>query len=96
MEWAAHDHRPKAAAPEARLELLELCWQVVGPSRKILSCGVYRTEVGLELRCGYDELDLFRSERVPDVAVGRLAAAGWKALVLEQGGFTELGPDHLA
>ena len=42
-------------APEPRLELLETCWRVTAPSgsSKVLACGVYRTDVGLELRAGY-------------------------------------------
>jgi hypothetical protein len=32
---------------------IETCWALRGPSRRLLTCGIYRTDVGLEIRVGY-------------------------------------------
>jgi hypothetical protein len=51
--------RPKA---EPRLELLEMCWRVVGSSQRVIECGIYRTDIGLDVRVGYSIEDLLRSQ----------------------------------
>ena len=57
--------------------------------RVIRGCG--RTSApGLELRCGYSEHDLFRSERVADIDAARSLAEQWKGAVLAKGGFKEM------
>jgi hypothetical protein len=75
---------------EPRLELVEMCWRFVGPSRKVFECGVYRTDVSLEVRAGYGPDDLVRSERAVEVGSARLIAAEWRKAVIAKGGFTEL------
>ena len=50
---------------EPRLDLLETCWRFLGPSRRVFECGIYRTDVGLELRAGYGPDDLRIPERDP-------------------------------
>ena len=59
----------------------------MGPSRKELSCGVYRTLAGLELRCGYTVDDLLRSARIGPQDDARYTAAGWLHIVLSNGSF---------
>jgi hypothetical protein len=78
---------------EPRLELVEMCWRFVGPSRKVFECGVYRTEVSLEVRAGYGPDDLVRSERAVEIGSARLIAAEWRKAVLAKGGFTALPAD---
>jgi hypothetical protein len=78
---------------EPRLELLEMCWRFVGPSRKVFECGVYRTDISLEVRAGYGPEDLVRSERAVEIGSARLIAAEWRNAVLAKGGFTELPAD---
>ena len=75
---------------EPRLELLETCWQMRGPSGKVFECAIYRADVGLELRVGYDVNDRVTTAVVADIEMGRARAAKLKGLVLEKGGFEEL------
>jgi hypothetical protein len=71
--------------------LIEMLWQVVGPSGKPIVCGVYETSAGLEVRCHLVEsIDaLVRSERVGDIDIARDVSAAWKQAALDKG-FTEL------
>jgi hypothetical protein len=76
--------------PEPRLELLETCWQFVGPSKRTLTCGIYGTDAGLEVRVGYGADDLLYSQRVVDQALASEIAAQLRKTVIEKGGFTEV------
>ena len=67
--------------------LVEPYWRAIGPSRKELSCGLYRTAAGLELRCGYEGDDLLRSTRIGPRDGARYTAAGWLHVVLSNGAF---------
>ncbi len=75
---------------EPRLDLIEVCWRVVGPSTKIIECGIYRTDAGLEVRCGYSVEHLLRSEFATGIDIARDIASAWKDAVIEKGSFTEL------
>ena len=89
-DWLLHTH--KASEPPApQLDLLRLYWRMVGPSGRPLSCGLYRTTEGLELRCGYSGDDLLRSQLTPDIETASEVAEGWKLIVLTVDSFTELG-----
>jgi hypothetical protein len=44
------------------LTLLEPSWEMTSPRGRVLTCGVFQTIVGLEVRCGYAEDDLIRSQ----------------------------------
>lgn len=62
-----------------------------GPSGRVLSCGVYRTDApGLEVRTGYGDDDLLRSQRVAEIGAARELAQQWRAAVLQTAGFIEL------
>lgn len=82
--------RPKDAP---RLEPLEPCWRMKGPSGKVLQCGVYRIATGLEVRCGYGEDDLLRSQLAPEIGTARDVAEQWRQAVIAKGGFVELRND---
>ena len=57
----------------------------------IISCGIYRTDgPGLEVRCGFSEDDLLRSQRVPEMGSGRELAEDWRQAALAKGNFVEL------
>lgn len=56
-----------------------------------LSCGLYRTDAGLEVRCGYGEENLLRSQVVPTLEAGRTLTAQWHAAVVEKGGHVDVG-----
>ena|SRR5687768_585246 len=42
---------------EPRLELVEMVWRMRSQQKamRIVECGVYRTDAGLEVRCSYEE-----------------------------------------
>lgn len=69
------------------LTLLEMCWELTSPRGRVLSCGIYRTDAGLETRAGYGE-DLLRSQYAREIANARTVAADWKAIA-QQKGFSE-------
>ena len=94
MDWATHDHQPGKDRKLPRLDLIEVCWRVVGPSTHVIECGIYRTDAGLEVRCGYSAEHLLRSEFSTDIDIARDIADAWKHAVIEKGSFTELpNPD---
>jgi len=53
------------------LTLIETCWRMTGPSRRVLDCTICRVETGVEVRCGYGPDDLLRSQLAPDVEAAR-------------------------
>ena len=50
-----------------RVELLERCWRFVGPGPRVLECGLYAVETGLEVRVGYSAEDVVRTQLTPDI-----------------------------
>ena len=77
-------HRPQPPT----LTLIETCWELTSPRRRVLSCGIYQTDVGLETRAGYGE-DLLRSQFARQIGTARELANSWKIAALEKG-FPEL------
>ena len=45
--------RDAAAETRATLRSVEVCWRAVDPSEKVIKCGIYHTDVGLDVRVGY-------------------------------------------
>ena len=76
-------------APEPRLELAAPCWRMRRPSGHVLSCAIYRTDVGLEVRAGYAN-DLLHSQRVFSEEAGFVYAERYPQAILAKGGFEEL------
>ena len=77
---------------EPRLELVELCWRMRSQQKatRILECGIYRTDAGLEVRAGYGVQDLLYSVVVMNVDRGRARAGELRQAVVDKGGFEEL------
>ena len=69
---------------------IETCWALVGPSRRPLTCGIYRTDLGLELRVGYSERARLYSCRVAGLGIARAAATQLRDAVNGEGVFEEL------
>jgi hypothetical protein len=61
------------------MTLIETSWQLTSPRGRVLTCGLFRTIAGLEVRCGYGEADLIRSQYAREVEAARAVAADWKA-----------------
>ena len=76
-------------AEEPRLELVAPCWRMRGPSSQVLSCAIYRTDVGLEVRAGYAN-DLLHSQHVFSEEAGVVWAERCRQAILAKGGFEEL------
>jgi hypothetical protein len=53
------------------LTLLETCWRMKGPSNRGLGCAIYKHMAGVEVRCGYGEDDLLRSQTAPEIGTAR-------------------------
>ena len=71
------------------LTLLETCWEMTSRRGRVLSCGVFSMIVGLEVRCGYSEDDLIRSQYARELRTARESATDWKRGALEKG-FSEV------
>lgn len=72
--------------PEPRLDLIESCWTFKSPtSQRVISYGIYQTDAGLEIRAGYSDDDILRTERVPAIESARVLADGWRAMMRERG-----------
>jgi len=89
MDWALHDHRAQRRATSAPV-VATTHWRLVGPSVKVVTCVTVRDPLGLELRAGYSDLDLLRSERVSSPTMAAMLAGECKAVVMAKGSFTDL------
>ena len=73
---------------------LQTYWRVVGPtSNKPITCALYRTPEGLEVRAGHGEQDRLLSQRVYTLLAAETYAAAWKAAA-DARGFREIGLDE--
>ena len=72
-----------------------MCWRMRSQQKttRILECGIYRTDAGLEVRAGYAPDDLLYSMRVSDEAQGSTLAESLRQTVFAKGGFTEINRD---
>lgn len=66
--------------------LVRSFWTLLSPSNVLITCGMYRTSNGYEVRAGQGEGDasLLRQEVFTD-AIAETYAAGWKSAALVQG-----------
>ena len=53
---------------------IETCWALLGPSRRLLTCGIYRTDAGLEIRVGYGDRMPLYSRNESELTAARAAA----------------------
>lgn len=66
--------------------LVESCWRLRFGTR-LVACGIYSDAApGLDVRAGFTEDDLLRSERAPDLRTARELAEAWRLEVLAKGG----------
>jgi len=74
MDFDPYQSRWRENVPP--MTLLEACWQMTSPRGRVLTCGVFRTIAGLEVRCGYSEEDLIRSQYAREVETATLLRSG--------------------
>lgn len=80
-----------ALMPETpRLELLETRWRVRDPHGRALTCGIYLSDTGYDVRSEYSADQLVRSQWARDVDAARRIADGWLRALREQGDVEEL------
>jgi hypothetical protein len=61
-----------------RPEPLEVCWRLVeGSSTRILTCSMFASDSGVELRVGYVAQSPLYSQRVDDIEAARRLARNW-------------------
>jgi hypothetical protein len=61
------------------IELVQTFWHMVAPSGRTVTCALYRTTWGLELRAGYNNGDRLLVQRVFGAHVAEVYAAAWRA-----------------
>jgi hypothetical protein len=92
VDWN-HVYTPAAPAGPSAPALLEVCWQLRAPSGRVITCGIYRDAApGLDVRCGFSEEDLLRSQRSPEIGSARELAETWRHAVIAKG-FVEIVDD---
>jgi hypothetical protein len=87
MDWDnVRGEKPRQPPALPVLDLLETCWRVAGTSGRAISCGIYRTQgPGVEVRAGFSEDDLVRSQRTADIGSARELAEDWRQAALAKG-----------
>jgi hypothetical protein len=53
------------------MTLLETSWQMGSQKGRTLVCGIYQTVIGLEVRAGFNEDDLIRSQFARKITTAR-------------------------
>jgi hypothetical protein len=71
------------------LERLKTYWRVEGHTHKPITCALYRTPAGLEVRGERSADDLIFSHYVMNEVDGDSYAAAWRAALDEKGGFID-------
>jgi hypothetical protein len=92
MDWNSVRGTGRKSDDAPALDLVETCWRMKGPSGRVFACAIYRDAAapGLEVRCGYGEDDLLRSQRTPEIGAARELAEQWRQAVLAKGGCEEI------
>ena len=74
---------------QPRIELAQTFWRMAAPSGRHITCALYRTAEGLELRAGEGEGDHLLWNRVQTPHAAEVIAAMWKTAAAAQG-FSDL------
>jgi hypothetical protein len=87
MDWDnVRGEKPSRPMPLPMLDLLETCWRLTATSGRILTCGIYRTDApGLEVRAGYGDDDLRRSQLATEIESAREIAEKWRRAAIDKG-----------
>ena len=87
MDWNnVRTPQPRPQDPPSAT-LIEKAWQLRAPSGRVITCGIYSDAApGLDVRVGFSEDDLLRSQRAAEIGTARDIAEEWKEAVLAKGG----------
>jgi hypothetical protein len=93
MDWdRAYTPSPALTDPAAPTPL-EVYWRIRTPSNKVVTCAIVRDAApGLEVRAGFSDDDILRSQRMADLGDARALAAEWKRMALAKG-FVEIADE---
>jgi hypothetical protein len=81
------------AAEEPSLQLVEVCWQVRSMTDgKTLTCSIFRSARGVEVRALYSAGDIAHSKPFGDIQIARDYARTLHEIVISKGGFKPLPP----
>ena len=69
---------------------IETCWALLGPSQRALTCAIYQTDVGLEVRVGYGDYPHLCSRRAKELGIARRTALELREAVNYNGVFQEV------
>jgi hypothetical protein len=68
------------------LQLLKICWQVIGPTGRPICCGIYVDDrPGVEVRVGYTLSDIVKARRMADAETAERVAEQWRLTALADG-----------
>ena len=76
---------PQSKGDSRELTLLRTFWTLLTPGGKTITCAVYETPGGLELRAGQGEADTLLQQRVLTQAIASTYADGWKTAAMSRG-----------
>jgi len=88
MAWSLFETNSGHDRP-IQAEVLKTYWRLVGPTQRPITCALYRTGAGLELRTYLGTSDLLYWLPVSTEHEGADQAAAWKAAALTVPGFTD-------
>ena len=88
MPWSLFSRNSRQSGA-LRVEVVKTYWCLMGPTRRPITCILYRSHAGLELRTYRGADDLLYSFAVETENQAADQAAAWKAAVMTSAGFTE-------
>jgi hypothetical protein len=95
MDWnrGTHDAAVPTTPEPSSSALIETVWRLRAPSGRVLTCGIYRDAApGLDVRCGFSDEDLVRSQRAAEIGRARELADEWRRAAIAKG-FVEVVDD---
>ena len=87
MRWSLFNTNPWNAA--LGVEIVKTCWRLIGPTQRSITCVLYRSDAGLELRTYRGGHDLLCALAASTENQAADQAAAWKAAALRYSGFAD-------
>jgi hypothetical protein len=60
-------------------------WRAAGPRGKVVTCGIFKVDTGIEIWCGYSAENLVRSQLAREIGAARDVAKAWKQAAIAKG-----------